>query len=178
MGNVPASKLVFLDESGVNIDMTRKYGRAIGKERVVDDAPMRKGKRITILSSVRLDGTTVGIEFEGALNGELFLKYIKEYLAPKLHEGDMVVMDNLSSHKVAGVEEAIKAVKAKVLYLPPYSPDLNPIEEMWSKMKAYLRKKKARILETLMEEIHNAFKTITAENCVGWFGHSGYNVNC
>jgi transposase len=86
--------------------------------------------------------------------------------------------DNLSSHKVAGVEEAIKAVKAKGLYLPPYSPDLNPIEEMWSKMKAYLRKKKARILETLKEEIHNAFKTITAENCAGWFGHSGYRVNC
>jgi transposase len=165
-------------KTGVNRDMTRKYGRAVRKERAVDNAPVKKGKRITILSSVRLDGTTVGIKFEGALNGEIFLGYIKEHLAPKLQEGDIVGKDNVSSHKVAGVEEAIKAVNAKVLYLPPYNPDLNPIEEMWSKVKAYLRKKKARMLETLMEEIHNAFKTITAENCAGWFRHSGYNGNC
>jgi hypothetical protein len=98
--------------------MTRKYGRAVGKERTVDNAPMKKGKRITMLSSVRLEGTTVGIKFEGALNEEIFMEYIKEYLAPKLHEGDIVGKDNLSSPKVAVVEDAIKAVKAKVLYLP------------------------------------------------------------
>jgi transposase len=105
----------------------------------------------------------------------MFLKYIKECLVPTLRVGDIVVMDNLSSHKVDGVETAIEAAKARMFYLPPSSPDLNPIEEMWSKVKASLRKKIARILDTLTEEIRNAFKAVTPENCAGWFGHSEYN---
>ena len=118
--------------------MTRFYGRAKGKKRVYDYVPAKRTKRTTLLSSVRLDGTIVKKVFQGALNGKIFLDYIKNTLVPTLHEGDIVVMDNLSCHKVKGVKEAVESVEASVLYLPPYSPDFNPIEMMWSKMKSLL----------------------------------------
>jgi hypothetical protein len=124
-------KLVFLDESSINTGMTRLYGRGPRNERVVDYAPDVRFERTTILSSVRANGELVPCVFDGSLNGDIFKKYIAEFLVPTLKEGDVVVMDNLSSHKVEGVTEPIVAAGAKVLYLPPYSPDLNPIEMMW-----------------------------------------------
>jgi transposase len=169
-----AEHLVFLDESGVTTGMTRRYGRALHKERVVDSAPLNHKKSTTIVSSVRLDGTTTRITLEGALNGEGFKSYLREHLAPVLRAGDIVIMDNLSSHKVKGVAEIIAGTGAVVKYLPAYSPDLNPIEEMWSKVKAHLRKVKARDSERLDEGIVAAFGTITRQNCVGWFSHAGY----
>jgi transposase len=153
---------------------------------------------------VRLDGATVPLVISGAMNGELFKKYIWEHLAATLRPGDIVIMDNLSSHKVKGIKEAIEMARAMLLYIPPYSPDLNPIEEMWSKLKAYLRKVKARtsdnralaklrFCESFLKKQQNAerfagtsaksnlstaitdgFKTITAQNCMGWFTHAGY----
>jgi hypothetical protein len=125
-----AASLVFLDESGVNTNLTRRYGRAKGKERVKDSTPLNTPKTTTILSSVRTDGTTIAKFFSGSMNGELFLDYIQNDLAPTLHDGDFVIMDNLRCHKVAGVKEAVEKVGAQVLYLPPYSPDFNPIEMM------------------------------------------------
>ena len=136
---LPVDKLVFLDESGVNIDMVRRYGRAKNKNRVNDYAPVNTPKKTTLVSSLRLDGTQAYEFFQGSLNGKNFLSYVKNTLIPTLKKGDIVVMDNLSCHKVKGVKEAIEEAGASVLYLPPYSPDFNPIEMMWSKIKALLR---------------------------------------
>ena len=115
--------------------------------------------------------------FEGSLNGELFKAYISECLVPTLHEGDIVIMDNLSSHKVKGVVEAIIAAGANVVYLPPYSPDLNPIEMMWSKIKAYLRKVKARTNELLEAAIAEALGQVTISDILAWFAENGYRIH-
>ena len=132
-------KLVFLDESSINTGMTRLYGRGKNGKRVVDYTPDVRFQRTSILSSVRANGDIVPFIFDGSLNGELFKEYILQFLVPTLQAGDTVIMDNLTSHKVQGVAEAIATAGASVVYLPPYSPDLNPIELMWSKVKAYLR---------------------------------------
>ena len=128
---MPLGKLVFIDETGINTGMTRFYGRGLSNERVVDYTPDVRFERTTVLSSVRANGEMVPLIFEGSLTGDLFKKYIAQCLAPELKTGDIVIMDNLSSHKVAGVMESIIAAGATLLYLPPYSPDLNPIEWMW-----------------------------------------------
>jgi transposase len=167
---------VFLDESGVNTGMTRLYGRSKGSKRVVDYVPDVRYQRTSILSSVRLDGTIVPLTFTGALNGELFVKYITEFLVPTLKKGDIVVMDNLSSHKVNGVIQPIVASGATVLYLPPYSPDFNPIEMMWSKIKAYLRKVKARTPDMLFNTIGEAFNYVSISDISSWFLKDGYSI--
>jgi transposase len=159
-------RLVFIDESGVNTGMTGRYGRAAKNRRARDSAPVNHGKPTTVISSVRLDGSTVPPVIPGTMNGEIFKNYISEHLAATLRPGDIVIMDNLSSHKVKGIQEAVETAGAALLYIPPYSPDLNPIEEMWSKLKAYLRKVKARTSENLLAAITDGFKTITAENCI------------
>lgn len=171
-----SSKLVFLDECGVNTGMTRLYGRGPRNERVVDAVPYTRFHQTTILSSMRLDGTTVPCVFEGALNGELFREYMRKFLTPTLRHGDIVVMDNLSSHKVSGVVEAIEAVGAKVMFLPPYSPDLNPIEMMWSKIKAILRRLKIRANELLVDAIAFALDCVSLSDIAGWFSHDGYQL--
>ena len=170
-----AASLVFLDESGVNTNLTRRYGRSKGKRRVMDSAPLNTPKTTTILSSVRADGTTIRNIFSEALNGEIFLKYIKENLVPSLHSGDFVIMDNLRCHKVQGVKEAIESVGAFVMYLPPYSPDFNPIEMMWSKIKAVLRKLKARTVDALLSALPYAFSAVSTDDIRGWFIAAGYS---
>jgi transposase len=170
------NKLIFLDESAVNTGMTRLYGRSLGNERVVDYVPDVRFERTSILSSMRANGEMVPFVFEGALNGELFKAYISQCLAPTLREGDIVIMDNLSSHKVKGVVDSIIAAGAKVIYLPPYSPDLNPIEMMWSKMKAYLRKVKARTKETLEAAIATALSLVSTSDILAWFTENGYRT--
>lgn len=175
--SLDSNRLVFLDESGVNINMTRIYGRAKGKQRARDYINLRKGRKTTILSSVRLNGKTVYKYFQGSLNGNIFLEYIKDALVPTLNKGDIVIADNLSSHKVSGVKEAIKGKGAFLLYLPPYSPDLNPIEMMWSKIKSLLRKWKARSIEWLNKAINNAFRTVSVNDISGWFSEAGYSAS-
>lgn len=172
--SVDIAKLVFLDESGINTAMTRLYGRAAEGQRVIDAVPDARFHRTTILSSVRLDGTIVPCTFEGALNGDIFKAYITQFLIPTLRSGDIVVMDNLSSHKVKGIVEAIEAVGASVLFLPPYSPDLNPIELLWSKLKAILRKLKIRTKALLNDAIAFAFDAISLSDISAWFSHDGY----
>jgi transposase len=167
--------LIFLDESGVNTNLTRRYGRSKGKRRVMDSAPLNTPKTTTILSSVRSDGTTIRKFFSGALNGEIFLKYIQEDLAPSLHPGDFVIMDNLRCHKVQGVKEAVESVGAFVMYLPPYSPDFNPIEMMWSKIKAILRKLKTRTVDALLAALPYAFNAVSTDDIRGWFIAAGYS---
>lgn len=168
------SRLVFLDESGVNTGMTRIYGRAASHRRVREAMPDIRFERTSVLSTIRLDGAMVPMVFEGALNGELFKAYVEKMLAPSLRPGDIVIMDNLSSHKVSGIIETIEAAGAFVMYLPPYSPDLNPIELMWSKIKAILRKLKIRAKELLDQSIAFALESITIADIVAWFHHDGY----
>ena len=167
--------LIFLDESGVNLNMTRRYGRAIGKARVYDYVPLNTPRNTTLLSSIRIeDATMVHKEISGALNGVIFLEYIRNDLAPTLRQGDIVIMDNLRVHKVAGVRQAIEEKGASVLYLPPYSPDLNPIEMLWSKIKAFLREQKARDAAILLDKIQEAYSTISLQDILGWFSAAGY----
>lgn len=176
--NIPAARYVFIDESGVNTNMSRRYARSLQGSRVHDAIPLNRGKTTTIVSSVRLDGTTISMLMDGAMNGGKFKDYVENHLAPRLHKGDVVVMDNLPCHKVAGIRDAIEGVGARLAYLPPYSPDLNPIEEMWSKIKAYLRKVKARSQDRLFPEISNAFRLVHPDDVRGWFRHSGYVNLC
>ena len=129
-------KLVFIDESGAKTNMTRLYGRAKAGERAIDYAPSGHWCTTTMISSVRLDGSTACMVVDGATNKEVFQVYVSEILLPTLHAGDVVIMDNLSSHKNQEVKNLIESVGAELWFLPPYSPDLNPIEQMWSKVKS------------------------------------------
>jgi transposase len=167
-------KLVFLDESGAKTNMTRLRGRAKDGQRCYDHAPCGRWSTTTMISSVRLDGSTAAMVIEGATTGDVFEAYVREVLCPTLRPGDIVVMDNLSSHKRATLEMLIEQAGASVRFLPPYSPDLNPIEMMWSKVKSFLRTAKARTQTTLLDAIAAALKTVTANDAKGWFTECGY----
>ena len=132
---------------------------------------------MTIIGSISLEGVNAAMSFEGAVNGDIFRVFVEQVLAPTLCEGDVVVMDNLASHKVKGIEEAIQRRGAQLLYLPPYSPDFSPIEECWSKVKAWLWKIEARTFDALNEAIEHAFQKVTRSDLAGWFRHSGYAVH-
>lgn len=172
--DVPADKLVFVDESGARTNMTRLYGWGPVGERVVDPTPHGHWKTCTMLAAVRTSGPVAPVTIDAAVNAESFVLWTREVLAPRLSPGDVVVMDNLGVHKVAGVAEAIEAVGARLLYLPPYSPDYNPIENLWSKVKAHLRAAAARTLDTLGTAITQAFESVTPQDCRGFFGNCGY----
>ena len=166
--------MVFLDESGVNINLNRIYGRSIGKTRVVDHAPLNTPSTTTILSSIRADGSHVTITYTGGTSGDRFASYIKDNLIPALHAGDIVIMDNLRSHHVQAVKEAFKNTEIQCQYLPPYSPDLNPIEKMWSKVKSILRKGKVRNVTSLPKAVLDAIKLVSPTDCIHWFKSCGY----
>ena len=173
---VDPHRLVFLDESGVKTNMTRLYGWGLGGERVVDAAPHNHWQTTTVLAAIRVDGV-IGpacLALPGAIDGPAFLDYVARMLAPQLRPGDIVVMDNLGSHKVKGVREAIEARGATVWYLPAYSPDLNPIEPMWSKVKALLRKLKARCQTRLYDALGEALHAVTAGDLLGFYRDAGY----
>ena len=157
--------------------MTRLYGRATKGERVLDSVPHDHRPNVTIIGSIGLDAIGAAMSFEGAMNGDIFRVFVDQVLAPTLCEGDVVVMDNLSCHKVKGIEEAIENRGASLVYLPPYSPDYSPIEECWSKVKAWLRKVKARTLEALDDAIVDALEQVTMSDAAGWFRHCGYAVH-
>jgi transposase len=159
--------LVFLDESGVKTSMTRLYGRAYQGERCHDSAPAGHWESVTVLSSVRLDGTTESIVFDGAVDRKMFDEYIKQFLAPTLRSGDILLLDNLKAHKSKVCVEAVAAKGAQVKFLPAYSPDLNPIEKMWSKVKQLLRGMKARTNEELFSSIGVALDMVTPTDAQG-----------
>ena len=168
-------KLVFLDESGVNTNMTRIYGRALGGARSVDKAPLNTPLNTTILSSIRINGETSYTTYSGGTTKDKFVEYLKNILIPALHDGDIIVMDNMRSHHVKEVSEIINNSEKHLtlLYLPPYSPDFNPIEMMWSKIKSVLRMIKIRNFSMLQNAIKTAFSKITSSDCVGWFSAVG-----
>ena len=165
---MPFGKLVFIDQTGINTGMTRLYGRASSDQRVVDYTPDIRLERTTVLSSIRASGEMVPLIFERSLDGDMFVEYIAQCLAPTLTQGDIVIMDNLSSHQVEGVIEPIIAAGATVRYLPPYSPD--------SKLKAYLRKLKARTKEALEQAVVEALDSISRTDVLGWFAEYGYSI--
>ena len=167
--------MIFLDESGVTTQMTRGYARASGGRRVHEATPGGHWKILTILSALSLGGLLATMTIEEATDGDIFLAYLEQVLGPKLRPGNVVVMDNLSAHKVAGVEQLIQAAGAELLYLPPYSPDLNPIEKAWAKLKQLLRSAKARTAEALHQAIAELLPQITPQNAQAWFRHSGIN---
>jgi transposase len=171
---VDPHRLVFLDESGAKTNMTRLYGRSLGGDRVVDSAPHGHWCTTTMLSALRLDGSTAAMVVEGATDRDVFEAYVLHVLIPSLREGDIVVLDNLAPHKTPGIVSAIEAAGAEVWFLPPYSPDLNPIEKMWSKVKEFLRAAKARTEEALLKAIGVALKTVCPSDAQGWFGSCGY----
>lgn len=169
-----AEHLVFLDESGININMTRYYGRGLSSERVSDHVPLKKTKSTTVLSSIRLNGEKAFTTFSGGTTGERFLSYLKDILIPTLRSGDIIVMDNMRSHHIKAVRDLLFQHHIQLLYLPPYSPDLNPIEMMWSKMKSILRKWKIRVVNQLDDAVARALALVSRLNCLHWFQHAGY----
>ena len=167
-------RLVFIDETGAQTNMARRYGRAPRGERLISKVPWGHWKTITFVGALRSDRMTAPAVFDGPMDGDCFLAYVEQMLAPTLLPGDVVVMDNLASHKVAGIREAIEATGAMLRYLPPYSPDLNPIEQAIAKLKSYLRKQAARTLETLIEAIARALKNFTPQECANFITNAGY----
>jgi transposase len=168
-------QLVFLDEASINCAMTRLRGWGEKHDRVEDYVPDVRFERTSILATVRLSGVNAPITFKGTLNGDIFALYVKYVLAPTLSVGDVVFLDNLSAHKVDGVFDPIYERGAYVWFLPRYSPDLNPIELMWSKVKAILRKLKARSWEELQKALKKALATIALSDIKNWFKHDGYH---
>ena len=167
-------KLVFIDESGAKTNMTRLYGRAKAGARTTDDTPSGHWCTTTMISSVRLDGSTACMVVDGATTKDVFKAYVEQILLPTLKAGDIVVLDNLSAHKNQEVRDLIESVGAELWFLPPYSPDLNPIEKMWSKIKSILRTLKARTEKALIDAIAKALDAITANDAKGWFESCGY----
>ena len=169
IGKIDLDRLIFLDESGVSTQMTRLYARGAGGGRIHEATPDGRWKILTILGAISTRGMIATMTIEAATDREIFLAYLDEVLCPKLRPGDVVVMDNLSSHKVNGVRERIEAAGAQLLYLPPYSPDLNPIEKAWAKLKQLLRAAKARTKEALDQTIAQLLPLLTAEDAKAWF---------
>jgi transposase len=157
--------------------MTRLYARSLGGPRIHETTPGSHWKVLTILGAMSLRGMIATMTIEEATDADIFLAYLDHVLCPQLRPGDLVGMDNLSSHKVKGVRERIEAIGAELLYLPPYSPDLNPIEKAWSKLKQLLRSAKARTAEVLDQSITDLLPEITADNAQAWFRYSGYGVH-
>jgi transposase len=166
-------RLQCIDESGVTLAMTRRDGRAPRGERIRDAVPQNYGPNVTMLGALSIQGIEAVMTVDGATDAAVFLASVEHVLAPTLSPGDIVVMANLRAHKVAGVQSMIEGRGAHLLYLPPYSPDLSPIEQAWSKLKTYLRTFKARTREALDAAITHALSLITAEDAQGWFTYCG-----
>ena len=172
----PTTRLIFVDESGANTKMTRLRGRALGGERLRAHVPHGSYQTSTLISGIRLEGPCAPWLFEGPMNGEMFLAWVEQGLVPTLHPGDVVILDNLSTHKIRGVREAIEATGARLLYLPPYTPDFNPIEPMWSKIKQILRSHAPRTADQLLEAARTAFQSISVGDCKGFFFSARYAI--
>ena len=169
-----AKKLVFIDETSTKTNMTRLRGRSKRGTRLIDKTPHGHWKTSTFIAALRHNRVTAPFTIDGAINGEVFLTYIRRILAPTLRKGDIVAMDNLGSHKIPGVREAIEAMGATLVYIPPYSPDLNPIEMLFSKIKSILRKKALRTVEALWNELGEIATCVSPAECRNYLRHAGY----
>lgn len=167
-------RLVFLDETGADTKMTRRFGRTWRGHRLVDHVPQGHWKTTTFVAALRASGFTAPLVIDGPMNGSVFLAYVQQQLAPTLQPGDILILDNLPAHKVAGIREAIETVGAQLQYLPPYSPDLNPIELAFSKLKSLLRKAAARTVTELETTIATLLDCFTQAECGNYLQHAGY----
>jgi transposase len=167
---------VFIDESSAKTNLTRLRGRGPRGQRVHGTAPSGHWHTTTMIGAVRLDGTNVCSALEGATDTVSFRAFVEQILVPFLRPGDIVIMDNLGAHKSEPTLELIRQAGAEALFLPPYSPDLNPIEKMWSKIKNSLRTSAARTLDTLTDAIAHALNQVSCQDAIGWFGSCGYNI--
>jgi transposase len=169
-------KCIFLDEMGSNLALTRRYGRATPGKRVHDSVPADQGRNVSTIGAIDLMGIRTGLSVPGTIDGETMVFFVEELLAPTLKRGEVVFMDNCPIHKLDEIEDLIDARGAGVVFLPAYSPDLNPIEHCWSKVKARLRALKPRTSEDLVAALVDAFATVTGHDIRGWFRHCGYQV--
>ena len=169
-------RLVFIDETGVRTNMVRRYGRALRGRRLVGRAPHGHWKTTTFVSALRHDRLTAPMVIDGAMNSAVFVAYVRHVLLPTLRPGDIVVMDNLSSHKASGVREDIESVGARVAYLPPYSPDFNPIEQAYSKLKWLVRSAAERTVEGLWQLLGRLLDRYPPNECQNYLTHCGYSV--
>lgn len=169
-----ATRLVFVDETGTSTKMVRTHGRCRRGRRLIGKAPFGHWKTTTFTAGLRCDGIVAPWMLDGPMNGEAFLLYVQQVLAPSLSQGDIVVIDNLPAHRVAGVRDAVEAHGAILLYLPPYSPDLNPIELAFAKFKTLLRKAAARTRDSLWDAIANNLSAFTPNECANYLAHAGY----
>jgi transposase len=171
---IDPDKLIFLDETGVNTKMARLYGWAPVGERCRDSAPFGHWKTMTFVAGLRLSGIAAPWVLDGPMNGQAFQVYVHEILAPSLNRGDILVLDNLPAHKVAGIRQAIAARHAQIFYLPPYSPDMNPIEMAFAKLKALLRHEPARTVDDLVQRIGKLLSRFRPDECANFFSAAGY----
>ena len=167
-------RYVFIDEMGSNLAMTRRYGRAPRGERATEKVPVNRGENVTVIGAGRLSGVKASMSFTGAITSELLEQFAEDVLIPTLRAGDVVFLDNLPAHRDSDIEEILAQEGVAVEWIPTYSPDLNPIELFWSKIKQHLRKKKARTRDALEEALHEAFQLVTDLDWQGWFAHCGY----
>jgi transposase len=168
------SGLVFVDESGANLQMTRRYGRSPSGQRLLGRIPQGHYLTATLIAAMGCRGSRAPWIFEGPMDGEMFLAWVRVGLVPSLRRGQTVILDNLATHKVAGVRQAIEATGAGLEYLPAYSPDLNPIENLWSKVKGRLRSANPRTWRQLLKAGKAAFESVTVGDCQAFFLNAGY----
>jgi transposase len=173
-GNVDASRLIFIDETWAKTNMTPIRGWFAAGQRLVAKVPHGHWKTLTFVAGLRCDGICAPCVLDGPINGRSFLAWVEQSLVPTLRHGDVVVMDNLGSHKTVAVRRAIRAAGAKLIFLPPYSPDLNPIEQVFAKLKTLLRKAAARTLEDTWKSIGNLLGEFSPEECANYLTNSGY----
>lgn len=176
MKQVAHDRLKFIDESGVTTSLTRRFGRAAPGERVAEGVPKNYGPSTSVLSMMGVGGVATAMVIEGAVDTLVFDAFCDQCLRPCLQAGDVVVLDNLGAHRASRIEKTANDCEARVIWLPPYSPDFSPIEPMWAQLKTYLRKAKARTTADLDHAIPAGLRLITQSDCRGWFTHCGYQV--
>lgn len=173
--SLEAANLVFVDETGTSTAMARLRGRAKRGNRVIGRVPWGHWKTVTFVAALRLDGITAPFVIDRAMTGDIFVEYVRQCLVPTLRPGDIVVMDNLPAHKRDEARELIEAAGAELRFLPPYSPDLNPIEQAFAKLKAHLRKAQERSIETLWRRIGTVLDLFQPAECANFFANAGYD---
>jgi transposase len=176
VAGIDPTRLVFVDESGVTRSMTRRYGRAPKGQRVPGAVPLGHWEVTTLIGALGLDGVRASFSIEAATDADIFQVFVQQILHPALQPGDVVIWDNLPAHKTPELKQVIESAQATLLPLPPYSPDFNPIEQCWSKIKQFLRTAEARTTEALQQAISKAFAEVAASDAQGWFQHCGYRL--
>lgn len=171
------TRFKFVDETSVNLTYTRRYGRATGGRRVDQAVPLHNGPNVTVVAALTAQGVEAVMELDGAVNTTSFVAYVEQVLGPTLRPGDVVVLDNLRVHKAPGVAQAVAAFGARLLFLPPYSPDFTPVELAFSKLKTALRTAQARTREALTDALRTALSWISETDAKNWFDHCGYHVH-